>query len=319
LFVNEESLKVPQTITFASIEDQTYGNTIQLSATSSSGLTVNYEMLSGGAVISDGEVKFTGIGAVTIEASQGGDDTYEPAASVSQTFGVLPKTLDVLAEDKQIVYGQPMPELTYTITGFVTGEDESALTTAPAVSTEAIQDSNAGSYSISVEGAVSGNYVFNYQGALLVINKAQADITIADLEQEADGSAKEPVVTTTPSNLNFTITYDGLADAPIVAGTYEVKVTIDETNYAGEQAAIFTLTESNPLGVEAEALLSVYPNPVADYLTIKNLTNKNIAIYDLEGRLQSVDRVGERLDFSGLKPGIYLLRSDGQVLKLIKL
>ncbi|WP_416865932.1 MAG: MBG domain-containing protein [Imperialibacter sp.] len=318
-FVNEESLKVPQTITFASIEDQTYGNTIQLSATSSSGLTVNYEMLSGGAVISDGEVKFTGIGAVTIEASQGGDDTYEPAASVSQTFGVLPKTLDVLAEDKQIVYGQPMPELTYTITGFVTGEDESALTTAPAVSTEAIQDSNAGSYSISVEGAVSGNYVFNYQGALLVINKAQADITIADLEQEADGSAKEPVVTTTPSNLNFTITYDGLADAPIVAGTYEVKVTIDETNYAGEQAAIFTLTESNPLGVEAEALLSVYPNPVADYLTIKNLTNKNIAIYDLEGRLQSVDRVGERLDFSGLKPGIYLLRSDGQVLKLIKL
>ncbi|WOK09382.1 MBG domain-containing protein [Imperialibacter roseus] len=317
--VNEESVKVPQTITFASIEDQTYGNTIQLSATSSSGLTVNYEVVSGGAVISDGEVKFTGIGTVAIEASQEGDDSYEAAASVSQTFEVLPKTLDVLAEDKRIVYGHPMPELTYTITGFATGEDESALTTAPAVSTEATQDSDAGSYGIFADGAVSDNYVFNYQDGLLVIDKAQAGITITNLEQEADGSAKEPVVTTTPSNLNFTITYDGLADAPIVAGTYEAKVTIDEINYAGEQVAIFTLTESSPLGVEAEALLSVYPNPVADYLTIKNLANKNMAIYDLEGRLQSVDRVGERLDFSGLKPGIYLLKSDGQVLKLIKL
>jgi len=80
-----------QTITFANPGTQTYGAApIALGATASSGLTVSYSVISGPAAVVGNTLTITGVGAVTVQASQAGDDNYNPAPPVPQTFTVNP-------------------------------------------------------------------------------------------------------------------------------------------------------------------------------------------------------------------------------------
>ncbi len=81
----------PQTITFGPVADRTFGDApLTLAATASSGLPVSYTVVSGPALVSGSEVSVTGVGVVTVRASQAGNSTYAAASPVSQTFTVNP-------------------------------------------------------------------------------------------------------------------------------------------------------------------------------------------------------------------------------------
>jgi alpha-tubulin suppressor-like RCC1 family protein len=83
----------PQTITFPPIPDQlSTAGPITLDATTSSGLPVNYSLVSGGGVatILGDALTLTGSsGAVTVKASQSGNGTFDPAADAFATFTVV--------------------------------------------------------------------------------------------------------------------------------------------------------------------------------------------------------------------------------------
>ena len=80
--------KADQTITFETLSDKTYGDpAFTVSATSSSGLPVTFTA-SGPCYISGDTVYITGVGTCTITAHQAGDDNYNAAPDVSQTFTV---------------------------------------------------------------------------------------------------------------------------------------------------------------------------------------------------------------------------------------
>lgn len=78
-----------QTITFNPLPDRDFDDYFTLNASSSSGLPVTYTV-SGPAQLYNGEVSFTGIGTVTIQASQNGNATYKAADPVVRTFCVNP-------------------------------------------------------------------------------------------------------------------------------------------------------------------------------------------------------------------------------------
>jgi Alpha/beta hydrolase of unknown function (DUF900) len=84
--------KAAQTIAFLNPGNQTYGTPLTLVATASSGLPVSFSVTSGLATIANGVVTFTGIGSVTITASQAGNDVYAAADNDAQTFNVDPIT-----------------------------------------------------------------------------------------------------------------------------------------------------------------------------------------------------------------------------------
>jgi|GEM_PF-787412 len=83
--------KLPQAITFASIDEQSCGTPLSLSATASSGLPVSYTLTAGAdiASLNAGTITFTGTGTVTLEATQLGNATYTAAAPVSRSFTVI--------------------------------------------------------------------------------------------------------------------------------------------------------------------------------------------------------------------------------------
>jgi hypothetical protein len=90
--------KASQLITFTNIPDQDYRSTsVAVSATSSSNLPVNYSIVSGPATISGNVITFTGIGTVTVKASQPGDANYLPAADATKSFCINIAALDPIA------------------------------------------------------------------------------------------------------------------------------------------------------------------------------------------------------------------------------
>jgi uncharacterized repeat protein (TIGR02543 family) len=100
----------------------------------------------------------------------------------------------------------------------------------------------------------------NYQGIAtdyLVIDKAEADIYITDLEYVYDGFAKEATVETDPDGLLYTVTYDGEVDLPVDAGTYEVVVTIVDDNYEGTASADLVISPA-PVLVTISNLSQTY-------------------------------------------------------------
>jgi 6-phosphogluconolactonase (cycloisomerase 2 family) len=89
-----------QTISFGAIPAATVGQTVTLSATASSGLPVTFTIVSGPALLTGNTVTLTGAaGTVVVRATQPGDATYAPAASVDQSFTVSLATTRVFIGD----------------------------------------------------------------------------------------------------------------------------------------------------------------------------------------------------------------------------
>ncbi len=86
-------VKAAQTISFGALSNRTLGELpINLVATSSSGLPVKFIVDSGPATIVGGTATITGSGAVSITASQPGNDNYLGATAVTRQFTVLADT-----------------------------------------------------------------------------------------------------------------------------------------------------------------------------------------------------------------------------------
>src|SRR5207247_4760765 len=90
---------------------------------------------------------------------------------------------------------------------------------------------NAGSYSV-VASLNNATYTASNATGTLVISKAAATITLSNLTQSYNGSARPVTATTTPSGLSgVSITYDGSATAPTNIGSYAVVASLSNANY----------------------------------------------------------------------------------------
>ncbi len=97
----------PQTVTFSNPGTQMFGAApITLAATASSGLPVTYQVISGPATVSSGQLTVTGAGSVTVEASQAGDTIYAAATPVLITFIVQDFSLPAILPALHVPVGQ---------------------------------------------------------------------------------------------------------------------------------------------------------------------------------------------------------------------
>ncbi|MEO1255080.1 MAG: MBG domain-containing protein, partial [Bacteroidota bacterium] len=161
----------PQTITFNALSDVSYGVApIQLGATSSSGLSVSYNLLSGPATLSGSQLTVTGVGTIQIEATQAGDVDFEPADAVSRSFTVNKASLTTTADSFTITEDDLLPTLTFSYSGFVNGEDESALDEVPTISTSAVVE-QPGIYPITLTGGSDENYAFTLVNGTITITE----------------------------------------------------------------------------------------------------------------------------------------------------
>jgi hypothetical protein len=124
-------------------------------------------------------------GVYTIDGSScsGGsmsNPNYTIASYSGSTFQVFRVPLTVAADNKSKTYGAANPALTYSISGFVLGQDSSLVTGSPTLSTTATASSAVGSYPITVgTGTLNApNYFFVTQAGTLTVTPAPLTVTV---------------------------------------------------------------------------------------------------------------------------------------------
>jgi hypothetical protein len=169
--------KANQSITFTLPAYGAYGSDIVLGAVASSQLPVGYAA-TGPATLSGNVLHFTGVGSVTVAASQAGNVDYNAAGNVARTITVNKAALTVTADNLVKVYGQANPALTFTYSGFVNGDTAAAVKGSPKLSTTATTSSTVGTYPITLTlgTLTAANYTFILANGVMAV--AAADSTV---------------------------------------------------------------------------------------------------------------------------------------------
>ncbi len=240
-------VKTEQSITFPAIDPKMVDDMpFSLNATATSNLAIIYESSNTEvATISGNMVTVISDGTTAITASQGGDETYAPAAEVTQTLVVTdPNKTSQIINFPAItnkVYGDPAFNLEATSTSQLP-ITYTALTNNITISDGAISILKAGTAIIQADQ--SGNESFN--AAIPVsqnfeITKANQTITIQGIEDKGAVSRPFQVNGNASSGLLITYSIEGPAtiDGALITldgstGTVTVTGTIEESdNYLG--------------------------------------------------------------------------------------
>ena len=270
---------------------KTYGATDPALTFTLSGLQFNdtqATVLSGSLTRTPGETVAGGPYAIT----QG---TLIANANYSVTFNsstlvITPAALTVTADNQTKAYGAPLPHFTLSYSGFVNGDMVASLATPANASTTATSSSPAGTFPITVGGAVDSNYSISYVPGTLTITAVP--LTISPNDQSKIYGAAVPELTLsyigfvngdTAANLTAPAVATTTATAGSPAGTYSITVggsvdanyiitftsgtlTIDKaplsvtadskTKIAGTADPVFTVSYSGFVNGETPAVLS---------------------------------------------------------------
>ena len=121
--------KQDQSITFNEIENKVFGaDDFDISATASSGLSVVFTVISGPISIDGNTVTITGVGTAVVAANQPGDNSFNPAPEMTETFeiGKADQVISITEIDDKLITDDPFDvvasvdsglELVYEVSG----------------------------------------------------------------------------------------------------------------------------------------------------------------------------------------------------------
>jgi hypothetical protein len=247
--------KANQTISFGALADRTYGDAdFSVSATASSGLDVSFDAV-GDCTMTGSTVHITGAGSCTVKASQTGDDNWNPAPDVSQTFAIA-------KADQTISFGaladKTLGEADFTVSATAaSGLDVSfAASGACTVTGSTVHITGVGSCTITASQAGDSNWnpapdvsrtfavTYRYDGLLQPVNdtghaqtcgancslsvfKAGSTVPVKFLLKDVNGNvivANNPPIWGTPVKLGpvpSAVSESVYTDAPTSDGTFK--------------------------------------------------------------------------------------------------
>jgi sugar lactone lactonase YvrE len=187
----------PQTIAFPPIADRTITSpALALTATSSSGLPVTYQIVSGPATLAGNTLTPTGLGTITVRASQSGNLNFLPAPDVDQTFTITKAPATV-------TLGSLSPTYDGTPKSVTTTTNPPSLTTIITYDGSTTPPTNAGNYAVSVtilDDIYQGNTTATQQ-----IAKAPQTIHFPTLPSRTFGDAPFDLTATAPLPVTFNV------------------------------------------------------------------------------------------------------------------
>jgi len=146
------------------------GVTVNLTATSTAGGSVQYVVVSGPGTIVGNVLTVTGAGPIVVRAVQAESSGFT-AASAERTLSVGKKALVITAVDASRPAGQGNPGFQVSYSGLVVGD---TLDVPAVVNTAAAVNSPVGSYTLTPGGADSVNYEISYAPGTLTVTQASS-------------------------------------------------------------------------------------------------------------------------------------------------
>ena len=144
-------------------------------------------------------------GLHSIIATYAGDPTHPPAQSSAITLSITPQPLTAIIAPITLLYGQPIPAITGTVTGILP-QDASSLTAT--FTTSAVNLSPTGTYPLTaaITGPAAGNYALTTTPASLTITPAASLTTLSTAIATATTGTSIPVATHVASTTTGTPT-----------------------------------------------------------------------------------------------------------------
>ena len=162
--------KATPVINWSNPSDIVYGTALcatQLNATASTLGSMVYTPVSG-TILYPGTNQTLSVSFAPIDGAN-----YRPATATA-SINVSKATLNYVADNIAIFFGNPIPTLTYHFNGLVNNDAATVVSGLPALSTAALQTSPIGNYPITIAlGNLSAsNYNFNFVNGTFTINPA---------------------------------------------------------------------------------------------------------------------------------------------------
>lgn len=222
----------------------------------------------------------TGTDAGTYAIGQGtlsaGDNYTIDFKSANLT--IAPKALTVTAQPKTITFGDQPANDGVTYDGFITGEDETALTGTLAYTYDYEQYGDVGQYTITPAGLTSGNYAITFNSGVLTVSPKALDGSALTVEPDRiryKGKAVGPEITVKDGDITLVSGKDyDLSGDPTANdfGTWFFTVTL-KGNYTGSFQSSFELYDEQGAHQEKDNVsASVYVKKDAMETQVNNLT-----------------------------------------------
>jgi hypothetical protein len=241
------------TLAFVAVPSKTYGvAAFTVSATSNSSGAISYSVVSGPATISGSTVSVTGLGAVTLKASQAASGDYTPAmATVSFNINGATPTLAFAAIPSK-TYGAAA--FTVSSTSNSSGAIIYSVVSGPAtIVGNTISVTGIGAVTLQASQAAAGNYTSATATTSFNINGATPSLTFAAIPSETYGAAPFTVAAT--SNSSGVITYSVVSGPATIAGDTVTLTGAGTVMLQANQAAAGDYTSAT-----ATASLAVLPS-----------------------------------------------------------
>ena len=325
IFLTIQVKKPSQFIQFQAIPNKSIrDSSFLLVANSSSTLPILFRIIKGSATVLGNKVILQKKeGKVEIEASQSGNENYEAALAVRQTFQIekLAQAVEFTKVNAKIFDGKPIAisafssanlPITYQITGGSATLNGLELSVQkPSV--------------ISLEAFQNGNEVYKPAGAVMTfeVYKQKQTITLGAITEKSHLSSPFTIDSKASSNLEVQLKIiEG--PAKITANTIQLtgkdgKVIIEasqagndffESNSARTEFIVYLLLSDEITDEE----ISIFPNPAVSKLYLKsNFIPKTAEIIDLKGNIQSIvfqtaNKNTVEFNIEKFNSGIYFLK-----------
>ncbi|NCY21705.1 DUF5011 domain-containing protein [bacterium] len=160
-------------------------------------------------------------------------------------------TINVAPTASSIVYGQSLSS------SILIGGNASVAGTFTWVAPNIVPALGTSTQSVIFNPTDTVNYNAVTSSVSINVNVASATLSMANLSQTYDGSAKSVMVTTVPAGLAYTIRYNGSASSPVNSGSYSVVATVSDPNYSGSATATLTVNKATPVITTAPTATSI--------------------------------------------------------------
>ncbi len=257
-------------------------------------------------------------------------DNYE----IAYNDGMLtidPCKLVISTKDYTRRYGEENPVFEIAYEGFVNGENESNLLKTPDVKCVANATTDVGEYPITLSGAESDNYSFEYNNGKLIITIAEQEIIWEQVFDSVRVGDQIELLAYATSGLpiNYTISDNSLAstyDANgkvyldcLREGTFVIRALQDgNNNYYAAVRKSKTITIGNPSGINAinGPIMKIQATSYGIRVVNADMGD-TVCVYTLDGVLQQSVKVdGQIIDIPLTKHDMYIVKVCGKTVKI---
>ena len=204
-------------LNWSPISDITYGTKLsdtQLDATSDSPGSFSYSRIAGTVLHAGSGQSLT----ATFTPTDATD--YVSGGQVGNTINVNKAPLQITASSPSMTYGGSVPSVTPSYSGFVNGDGEGDLATAPTCSAPGVSSSTpVGSYDTSCTGATSNDYSFSYVGGTLTVNQYMPVLSWAPISDITYGTKLSDTQLDATSDSPGSFSYSVVAGTVLDAGS----------------------------------------------------------------------------------------------------